>query len=304
MDENYEGHVEAVQCLKQAEELYSSMSYDELYGPIMECLELDPDLGRAWELNGMVMFYYGDMEGARSAFMEATSKRGHYPEAKWALTLMEGDKWPMGDGPEADIARYNMLGNQLLNDRKWQGAALCYTKISEMTEPDWRIKSIMGLIYREMGLLEPSLEIYEEAASMPGAPPEVLFDTSVVLIKLGRFQEAESMLLDLIDEVGPSPPLLNNLGTAVEAQDREDEAMEIYEEAVEMDPKYYPSLYSKGRLLQKQGKMEEAREVLGQALDREGRVFDIDDVTGREAREADDDIHVKEVMVDRDFEEE
>jgi len=76
--------------------------------------------------------------------------------------------------------------------------------------------------------------------------------------------------------------------------------MNVFEEALDMDPKYYPALYSKGRLLQKKGKMEEAKEVLGQALDTEGRVFDLDDVTGREAREEDGDIHVKEVMVDRE----
>ena len=206
MDENYEDHIDAVKALKRAEELYSSMSYGELYGPVMECLELDPELGRAWELNGMTMFYYGDMEGARSAFREATSKKGHYPEARWALSMMESDKWPVMEGPEADIGRYSMLGTQLLNDRKWLGAALCFTKLMEITEPDWRIRSTMGLIYREMGNLEPSLLEYEEAASLPDAPLEIYFDMAVVLIKLGKLPEAENMLIDLIDRAGPSPP--------------------------------------------------------------------------------------------------
>ncbi len=300
MDENYDDHVDAVKALERAEELYSSMSYGELYGPVMECLELDPELGRAWELNGMTMFYYGDMEGARSAFREATSKKGHYPEARWALNMMESDKWPLMEGPEADIGRYTMLGTQLLNDRKWLGAALCFTKLMEITEPDWRARSIMGLIYREMDKLEPSLREYEEAASLPEAPLEIYFDMAVVLIKLGKLPEAENMLMDLIDKTGPTPPILNNLGTAIEAQGRDDEAMDIYDEVIEMDPKYYPALYSKGRLLQKRGKMDEAREVLGQALDREGRIFDINDIKGKKDRDDDDEIYMKEIMIDRD----
>lgn len=304
MDEEYEEHVTAVKKLEEAEELYSSMQFDEAYGPIMECLELDPDLGRAWELNGMIMLYYGDFEGARSSFMEATSKRGHYPEAKWSITLMEGDKWPPGNGPKVEMERYSLIGNRLLNDRLWKGAALCYTKLAQMSEPNWMTSSIMGLIYREMGLLEPSLEEYQKAASFDDSPPEIYFDISTVLIKLGKLEEAEGMLVELMDKLGPSPPVLNNLGTSIEAQGREDEAMEIFEEALEMDPKYYPALYSKGRLLQKKGKMEEAREVLGRALDKEGRVFDMEDVNGREAREQDGKVHMKEVMIEDDLKKE
>lgn len=297
MDENYDDHLAAVEALKRAEEIYLSMDYDDMYGPVMECLELDPDLGRAWELNGLVMFYYGDMDGARSSFMEAVSRKGSYPEAKWALTAMNSDKWPKGDGVEAEIARYSFLGERYLGDRKWLGAALCFNKISQMVEPNWRTHSIMGLIFREMDMLDRSLDEYQKASQLEDAPPEIDFDLSTVLIKLGRFQEAEMMLLDLIDAIGPSPPLLNNLGTALEAQDREDGAMDAFEEAIEMNPEYYPALYSKGRLLQKKGMMEEAREILEGALDKEGRVFNMDDVSGKEEREMDDDIHMKEVMI-------
>lgn len=301
MDEGYDDHVSAVKALENAEELYSSMQFDDAYGPIMESLELDPDLGRAWELNGMILLYYGDFDGARTSFIEATSKSGHYPEAKWSLNLMESDKWPIGDGPEVEMARYSIIGNRLLNDRLWKGAALCYTKLGQIEESNWRTSSIMGLIYREMGLLEPSLKMYEQAASFEDAPPEIFFDMSIVFIKLGRLEDAEGLLVELMDRTGPSPPVLNNLGAALEAQGREDEAMEVYEEALELDPKYFPALYSKGRLLQKKGKMEEANEVLGRALDKEGRVFTLEDVEGREAREDDGMVHFKEIMVEEDL---
>lgn len=171
MDEGYDDHVSAVKALENAEELYSSMKFDDAYGPIMECLELDPDLGRAWELNGMILLYYGDFDGARTSFLEARSKSGHYPEAKWSITVMEGDKWPMGDGPEVEMARYSMIGNRLLNDRLWKGAALCYTKLGQIEEPSWRTGSIMGLIYREMGLLEPSLEMYRASRYLRRCSP-------------------------------------------------------------------------------------------------------------------------------------
>jgi hypothetical protein len=76
--------------------------------------------------------------------------------------------------------------------------------------------------------------------------------------------------------------------------------MSSYERAVSVKEDYFPSLYSIGRLLQKQGRMEEARTYMERAMDIEGRVFDMDDVKGKDARERDGGVHVKEVMTPRE----
>jgi len=72
--------------------------------------------------------------------------------------------------------------------------------------------------------------------------------------------------------------------------------MDAYERAIGMDRDYYIALYSKGKLLQRMGRFEEAAPVLQRALDLESRVFDIDDVKGRRAGPPNGSMKVKELM--------
>jgi tetratricopeptide (TPR) repeat protein len=134
------------------------------------------------------------------------------------------------------------------------------------------------------------------ASELPDSPPEVLSDLSVVMIKIGKLDEAEDLINSIMDEMGDVPQLLNNLGAVMEAKGDKESAREAYERSLEVDEGYYPALYSIGRLLQQDGKMDEAREYLNRALDIEGRVYDLNDVTSREEREADGNIHAKEIM--------
>jgi hypothetical protein len=48
------------------------------------------------------------------------------------------------------------------------------------------------------------------------------------------------------------------------------------------------------------GRMEEAKPILERALDIEGRVYDLDDVTHGEERASDDNVHLKEVTLPKD----
>jgi tetratricopeptide (TPR) repeat protein len=77
---------------------------------------------------------------------------------------------------------------------------------------------------------------------------------------------------------------------------RLDEAMVAYDRAIAMNGEYYIALYSKGKLLQKLNRTEEAREVLERALDLESRVFDLEDIRSSREQPPEGSIKLKQLM--------
>jgi tetratricopeptide (TPR) repeat protein len=295
MDNDYDKHVQAVQFLKKAQSLYEEGSYGEMHEPLEKCLNLDDSLGLGWELLGLYCLHALALKDAKYAFERADNCKGNSVEAEIALEVMREASWPDEEEILGAVNGLIALGQVFLSKSHWRPAALCFTTTQPYLEPSWKVLSMLGLIYRELGLLEVSLEYYEEASRVDGAPIELMHDKSVVLIKLGKLSEAEKLLGYLLDAVEDNPQLWNNYGAVIEAQGRDDDALEAYERAISINEEYFPALYSKGRILQKKGLMDAARPILEKALDIEGKVFDLDDVTHGEEREADGMLHVKEV---------
>ncbi|MEA3558555.1 MAG: tetratricopeptide repeat protein [Candidatus Thermoplasmatota archaeon] len=300
MSNGYDRHVRAVQELKEAEEAYREADHEKMGNASSRCVELDPSLGRAWELLGLYHVITGEVGEGRRSFNISLEKRGSFHISKLVLSMMELDEWPGGAEPEDRMDQLLIMGQTFISEMVWPAAALCYLALEREVRSDWRVYSILGLVHREMGFLVPSLKYYDMAVKESGAPDEVGHDRSVVLFKLGRFREAEEAFLAVVDRIPPTPMIWNNIGAAQEAQGKDEEALLSYRKAVRIKDDYYPSIYSIGRLLQKKDRMEEAREYMDRALDIEGRVYDVDDVKGREERGRDGDIHVKEVMTDRE----
>ncbi|MGA1847706.1 MAG: tetratricopeptide repeat protein [Thermoplasmatota archaeon] len=299
MDEDYDRHVQAVQLLKEAETLFNLCEFSSMGAPLKSSLVIDADLGRTWELMGMFKLSEPDLEGARECFLRAVSSRGLQQDASLALQVLGTEGADHGWSEIETVRTMVALGEVFLSNARWRPALICFTTVGPMLKPGWRLHSIMGLIHREIGNLEPSLAEYDRAVSMEGSPLEVLHDKAVVLMKLGRLDEAEEVLRGFLARREGPAQVWHNLGTVMEAKGENARAMEAYERALELDENYYPSLYSKGRVLQKSGRMEEGKELLQRALDMEGRVYDLSDVTGAKERTDDGMIHMKEIMKGR-----
>ncbi|MGA1866442.1 MAG: tetratricopeptide repeat protein [Thermoplasmatota archaeon] len=295
MDEDTDASTEAVQHLRMAGSMFDEGRYSEMGVSAERSLMLDDSLGKAWELLGLARLYEMDLEGARHGFEKAVDREGHSEEAEIALKMMREPSWPKGHGALDAVNGLAALGQVYLSMGRFKAAALCFSSIEPYVEPNFRIGTLMGLIYRELGMLEVSLAYYERASSMEGAPPELLHDMSIVLIKLGRLEEAERLLGQLLEEIVDDQHIWNNYGTVLEALGRDEDALKAYDRALQIDNDYYPALYSKGRVLQKQGRMEEARPILECALNIEGRVYTIDDLSGSRERPEKGVVRIKEI---------
>jgi len=303
MDDDYDRHVEAIRFLKEAESLFDICEFSSVEGPLLRALELDKGLGRAWELLGFYRTSNADLEGARECFLKAISSKGLQQDASTALEIMDGKKWPGEGSGKGTVQGILALGEAYLASARWRPALLCFLAAKPMMEPGWRMHSILGLIHRELGNLEPSLSEYELGISLEGSPLELHHDRAIVLMKLGRFDEAESAMRLLLEARGGPAQVWHNLGTILEAKGDDRGAMDAYNRALALDDSYYPSLYSKGRMLQRSGYMDKATDILKRALDIEGRVYDLSDVTGSERRSEEGGLHIKEIMKKREEEE-
>ncbi len=299
-DPEYQEHIEAVSHLKEAEKALAMSDAGSMDEHLDQVLNMDPSLGRAWELKGLVHLSRYQFEDARAVFDMADGCKGYFDGAKASLEVMSSDIWPEGDDQEKDIIRMIALGDAFLQGRMWDWANLCYRALEGRAQPEWRILSTLGLIHRELGCLLPALEYYNRALEDPEAPVEVAYDRTIVLIKVGKMEDAQEGLLKILDGGWSNPRVLNNLGLIREALGDLQGALERYREALDMDDRYYPAIYSLGRCLQQLGRMEEAKKYLNTALDIEDRVFDGDDMARARSPPADGSKRAKELMFSRD----
>ena len=296
----YQEHVEAVSHLNAAEKAFALSDIGPMDEQIDQVLNMDPSLGRAWELKGLAHLTRYEFDDARAVFEMAEGCKGYFVGASASLEVMSSDSWPEGDDDGSDVIRMISLGEAFLQERMWDWANVCYRALEGRARPKWQVLSTLGLIHRELGYLLPALEYYDLALKDPEAPLEVAYDRTIVLIKAGRMEDAQKGLMGILDSGWSNPRVMNNLGLIREALGDLEGARKRYSEALEMDERYYPAIYSLGRCLQQLGRMEEAKKYMNRALDIEDRVFDKDDMARAGPPPPDGTQRAKELMFSRD----
>ncbi len=299
-DPEYQEHVEAVSHLKEAEKALGLSDIGPMDEHLDWVLDRDPSFGRAWELKGLAHLTRYEFDDARAVFEMADGCKGYFDGARASLEVMSSDSWPGGDDDGDDVLRMFSLGEAFLQGRMWEWANVCYRAMEGRARPEWQVLSTLGLIHRELGYLIPALEYYDRALKDPEAPLEVAYDRTIVLIKAGRMEDAQEGLVGILDSGWSDPRILNNLGVIREALGDLEGAQKRYREALEMDDRYYPAIYSLGRCLQQLGRMEEAKKYMNRALDIEDRVFDMDDMARAGTSPPDGTRRAKELMFSRD----
>ncbi|MCK5774033.1 MAG: tetratricopeptide repeat protein [Thermoplasmata archaeon] len=299
-DLEYQGHVEAVSHLKEAEKALALSDIGAMDEQIDQVLNVDPSLGRAWELKGLAHLSRYEFDDARAVFEMAEGCKGYFDGASASIEVMSSESWTGGDGDGSDVIRMISLGEAFLQGRMWEWANVCYRALEGNARPKWQVLSTLGLIHRELGYLLPALDYYDRALKDPEVPLEVAYDRTIVLIKVGRMEDAQEGLREILESGWSDPRILNNLGLIREALGDLEGARKRYREALEMDDRYYPAIYSLGRCLQQLGRMEEAKKYMNRALDVEDRVFDMDDMARAGTPPPDGTRRAKELMFSRD----
>lgn len=141
----------------------------------------------------------------------------------------------------------------------------------------------IGIIYSKNGQPEEGLEYYRQSHALARQLGEqrlvyiTLSNMGINLKNLGRYSEAEAVLLEALELVSPQQHLprgsvLSNLALVYERQGRTEEAERLHRQSLEhFRSGKYPAgeteaLLGLGRLYLRLGRLEEARSLLHQAL--------------------------------------
>jgi len=86
------------------------------------------------------------------------------------------------------------------------------------------------------------------------------------LMKMGKYKESEPYLRKLV-RISNDKVYKTNLGNLYFRSGRIDKAMEVYQEVLKEDPKFYNALNNLARCYMEKGDYEKARELLEKAID-------------------------------------
>lgn len=154
---------------------------------------------------------------------------------------------------------------------KWEQARAIGERILAR-EPDNEDALVtMGDLYRTREDYEAALPYYERAIAAKGELDEnewfLLFSRAICLERLGRWEEAESEFLRVLDIRPNEPDVLNYLGYSwIDRGVRMEEAREMIERAVEQQPNNGFIVDSLGWAQYKMGEYQKAVETLERAV--------------------------------------
>lgn len=112
---------------------------------------------------------------------------------------------------------------------------------------------------------EQARKYYEEALELAPDSITALQGLSIVYDNLNLYDKAEEVLLKAAEIKSADAGIQYNLGVVLERQNRLQDAISAYENAVNADSKHFPSHFHLGLAYQRAGRYEDSRKVLEQA---------------------------------------
>ncbi len=222
---------------------------DQAETRLRQTLEVDPSVVDAHQMLGAIEMRRGRPELAASAFQAALDLRGDHPAALFGL---------------ADA--YRQLG-------RFEDALLGYDRILA-DDPDHGgalVASANALA--ELGRLEQATTRLEQAAAATDAGPMVLNRLGELQGIQGRIEDAAAAFTRAIesdrerDDQFAQPRF--NLAVIREEAGRVDEAIELYEAAIERGPRHYQALFNLGRLMGARGDIDRQQALYERAIEAE-----------------------------------
>lgn len=184
-----------------------------------ECIKLVPERDGAWYQIGQIAYYTGDMENA----------------IKYGREALERGK---------SIWHYMLVANAFYQKGMTDSAIVYYEEAHKTFPQSEEIKYTLANIYYESGYYNEAAEIFrffDDKYSMGGTSAIPLVKS---LIKLEKYEEAESKLLTLIASYPEEYSFLGILAELYRDSGEEEKAAGVYEELINADPDNIVVLFS------------------------------------------------------------
>ncbi len=208
-------------------------------------LRLDPDRVDAWMMVGDLMGAAGDLEAARAAYERVKPNQPEYATAQSKLA------WSYQGADETEraleIARANAsngdpvalltLADLLRTNEKYAEAIAPLDQlIASSPAPDWRLLFARGAAYERMGDWPKAEADLSAALELNPNEPDILNYLAYGWIDRGeRLEEALVMVQMAVDANPRSGAMVDSLGWGYYRLGQYDRAVELLEEAVELE---------------------------------------------------------------------
>ncbi len=185
---------------------------------------------------------------------------------------------------------YNNLGNALCALGQNEEAVDLYRQGIELQPYASMLYTNLGITLRELGRDEEAIEVYKKGLELNPdntnlfknykkladylilrgereKAGEVYNDLGVALLKIGRYEKAETILKKGLKLSPRYSMLYRSLGYVLYGLERDEEALEMYRKGIELNPNDYMLHNGLGHVLYALGRSEEAIEAYRQAIE-------------------------------------
>ena len=138
-------------------------------------------------------------------------------------------------------------------------------KASLAVEPKAEIYSDLGFTMARLGEANEALADFQKALALDPNCASAHFNLAVTSVQSGDFATAEAHYRKALPG-RPSAETHNGLGFVLARQGREDEAIDEFRKAIDLNPKFTPAYNNLAEALVKQGKLEEAETYYRRSL--------------------------------------
>jgi tetratricopeptide (TPR) repeat protein len=167
-----------------------------------------------------------------------------------------------------DEPRLHAMRGYLLDDFELYDEALAaYERAIELDPADPHTHNNRGVLLEALGREEEAAESFGRALELDPELPTAVFHTAMNLVKLDRDEEALALLEGRFGKIDDAPDLCALMGQALWKMGKLPEARAKYERALEIAPNFPQALAGYAALLEEQGEIERAEDLLLRAID-------------------------------------
>ncbi|MBV9458647.1 MAG: tetratricopeptide repeat protein, partial [Bradyrhizobium sp.] len=269
LDPNYaEAHLALGNALKQQGDLDRAMRC------YLAALSIRPTYAEAHNNTGIVLQMRGDLDEAVDSYRRAIAARPGYAEALFNLGSVQHQMGAL-EAAEASYRQvislaptiavaHNNLGT-VLKDKNDLDAALAALEQAIALQANYAEAHYnRGTVLQQQARAEDALVAYDRAIALRPDYIDAANNAGIVLQELGRYTDA----IELYRKVGTSAhaDINNNMGTALLASGRPEEARQAFEQALVNRPDFPEAAYNLGNALRELGRLADAIAAWQQAL--------------------------------------
>ena len=218
---------------------------------LLQCCGVTPDNAEAWNTLGLALRATDAQGLALSAFIAAQRLRPDCPD--YVLNGVETAADPKHldlSQRDAELARLTVacdhnplnpvlqLGRGMLLDRLGRRAeAIDALEVATELAPGELapLRLLGGLLARSTRVRQAE-QVLRQVAAMDPENPQIGNDHATVLMRLHQHAEARTILLGVLDKIGPNVAILCNLANATACVGLQQDAVDLARRAISLDP--------------------------------------------------------------------